>query len=169
MGEEAGGNNSQGKSSADDEVDQQRLESVLEKVADRRGGEVAEAVRLIVQRNVRSGRMRSVFAQVEGINLEDYVWRVADRYQNPGPYLVAEQGVRQRYLWEALFPSLQQWAYNWHLDRGLTTRNAVDRASACAKQAALLIARRPFPYDIEFDAWAITLLRQVCAGKNRPQ
>jgi hypothetical protein len=160
-------NNSHGKFTANDEAHQQRLERVLKQIAKHQGDEVAQVVRLIIQRNLRSGRMQSVLVQLEAITLEDYVRRVADYYQNPGPYLVAGQGGQPRYLWEALFPVLKQWAYHWHLERGLTVAEAVDRASTCAKQAALLIAGRAFPYDTEFDVWAVTLLRQVCAGSKR--
>jgi hypothetical protein len=167
MSEELGRNNSHGKFTADDEGHQQRLESALKQIAHDQGDEVAQAVRLIVQRNLRSGRLRSVLVQLEAISLEDYVRRVTDCYQNPGPYLVAGQGGRPRYLWEALFPVLQQWAYNWHLGHGLSAAMAADRASTCAKQAALLISSRAFPFDTEFDVWAITLLRQVCAGSKR--
>jgi hypothetical protein len=169
MSEAADPANGRDNSNGGDEMDQARLENTFKQVADQRGAEVAAAVRLIIQRNLRSGRLHTVLAYLDNYTLEDYVWRVADRYQNPGPYLVGGPEQQQPYSWETLFPVLQRWAYNWYLDRGFTDPVARDRASAGARQAALLIIGRSFPYDTEFDVWALTLLRQACAGKNRPQ
>jgi hypothetical protein len=167
MSEEIGPHNGQDNSTGNEDVDEAYLERIFSKIADQWGDEAARAVRLIVERNLRSGRIQAALTQLDNLTLEEYVRRVADRYQNCGPYLVGTPEQRQSYRWDALFPTLLQWAYNWYLSRGFTEPVARDRASASARQAALLIAGQTFPYDTEFDVWAITLLCQACAGRKR--
>lgn len=141
---------------------EEHLESVFDQVAGRCGDAVARNVRLIIGRNLRSGRVRAVLAQTKSATLSDYVWRVAAYYQKPGPYLV--DGPCGRALsWQPLFSALQEWAYHWHLRHGATPAEASHQATACARRALLLIAHRPFSYDVAFDTWALALLQQICA------
>jgi hypothetical protein len=141
------------------------LETVFDELADRCGETVARNVRLIIGRNLRSGRAGTVLAQTKDITLVDYVWRVAACYQEPGPFLV-DSPPGHKLSWQPLFGALQEWAYNWHLHQDLTAGEASQRATACARRALLLIAHRPFSYDVAFDAWAITLLQQICTLEN---
>jgi hypothetical protein len=140
---------------------EEHLESVFDQLAGRCGETVARNVRLIIGRNLRSGRAGTVLAQTKNITLADYVWRVAAHYQNPGPFLV-DRPPGHEFSRQPLFGALQEWAYNRHLCQGFTAGEAWQRAIGCARRTLLLIAHRPFSYDVAFDAWAITLLQQIC-------
>jgi hypothetical protein len=143
----------------------EHLEAVFDQVGHRCGESVASNVRLIVERNLRSGRVASVLAQTKNLTLADYVWQVVACYQNPGPYLI-ENGHGRQLSCQPLFTVLQEWAYNWQLRHGLTPAEASHEATTCARRALLLITHRAFSYDVPFDAWAIVLLRQICAEKQ---
>jgi hypothetical protein len=142
--------------------DESQLEAIFVQVGQRHGAAVARQVRLVVDRNLRSGRAGMVLAQTRGLTLAEYVWRVAGHYQEPGPYFSDSRHGRELNC-QALFTRLQMWAYNWHVRHGMTEERAAQQAPICGRRALLLIAHRPFTYDVPFDAWAVTLLRQLCA------
>jgi hypothetical protein len=142
--------------------DETQLEAIFAQVGQRYGAVVARQVHLIVGRNLRSGRAGMVLAQTRNLTLADYVWRVVAQYREPGPYFSDSRHGRELNC-QTLFASLQAWAYNWYVRHGQTEEQAAQQASTSGRRALLLIAHRPYTYDVPFDAWAVTLLRQLCA------
>lgn len=127
----------------------------------------AASIRPIIFENLhRGGAKNRVCTYLEtnpGKTAVDYVYHVADYYEELGSYLCQLQQEKGVHVWEPLFVQMQWWAYNYlcrkHFPAGQET---FQLAQDCAANAGAILVHAYFPYDTAFDAWAFTIVLNHC-------
>lgn len=143
---------------------QQAVERALHLLAEQRGKELERAVSPIVFTSLSKGRIQT-FLERQDYSPADYVRHVADHYEQWHDHVHAVQVEKRSDVWQPLYEQLQQWAFRLLPRMGYPAY--VDRddhrqqAYACAAKAALVLIDAYFPYDVDFEAWAYVLLRNV--------
>jgi hypothetical protein len=125
----------------------------------------------IVRANFNDGRVHLFLEGSQAPGVEDYVRLVVKTYRQLSPYVHNLQVRRAKAAILPLYEQLQTWAYNLLLQKSHAPGMAsLKGAEICGQTALLAILAAPFPYDIQFESWAMIRLRQVCreagAGYN---
>jgi hypothetical protein len=128
-------------------------------------------IRRIVRANLSDGRVHLFLEGPGPPGIEDYVRLVAKTYRQLSPYIHDLQVRRAKAVILPLYEQLQTWAYNLLLQKSHAPGMAsLKGAEICGQSALLAILAAPFPYDTQFEPWAMMRLRQVCreagAGNN---
>jgi hypothetical protein len=131
----------------------------------------AGAIHDIVRANFTNGRVQVFLQGHDSVNVQDYVYLVVKTHRQLSTYLYDLQVRRFEKDLLPLFEQLQLWAYNLLLQKDHAPGMAsLAGAEKCARNALRAILSTPFPYDTEFEPWAIIRLRHVCreagAGSN---
>jgi RNA polymerase sigma factor (sigma-70 family) len=141
---------------------EEALEEGLKLEAASQGKQVAQALRLIIAANLRSGRVGYFLDEVEGREPAEYVSRVTGFYEALSLYLHQVQVEKLDEVWRPLFEKLQRWIYNFLLNNHFAAGpHTHQRAVEYATEAAVALLTAHFPYDTSFDAWAFILARNV--------
>ena len=143
---------------------QETIEQALHRLAEQRGSELATAVASITFTNLGKGRVQN-FLERQGYSPSDYVWRVADKYEQWHDHLYAVQIEKRADVWPPLYEQLQKWAFHYLPRIGYPSYASRDerlqQAQVCAAEASLVLINAFFPYDVNFDPWACILLQNV--------
>jgi hypothetical protein len=133
----------------------------------------ATAVRVytILRLNYRQGRVHLFLEGRDAPTVQDYVSLVVRTHHELATYLHDLQMCRSKRLILPLYEQLQRWAYHHLLEKchapGMATFKGAEK---CARNALPAIMAARFPYDTEFESWALIRLRQACrdagAGHN---
>jgi RNA polymerase sigma factor (sigma-70 family) len=137
------------------------IENALGILSDQRGEDFTARIRPILYANLDRGRIQG-FIEGEIGRVQDYVLRVAEKYDNLSPYMKKLQSEESTNVWEPLIIKLQGWAYNY-LRNNMLDLHPLDIAQECANEAAITILGAHFPYDTEFEPWAHVLVKNICS------
>jgi hypothetical protein len=146
------------------------LEREVEAISQTLSPAAAVELDLIVRANFNDGRVDLFLEGDPSLDIHDYVRLVAETYQQLSPYLHDLQARRSDGAILPLYEQMQRWAYNLLLQKGHTPgMPALEAAVGYARDAILAILLTSFPYDTQFEPWAMLRLRQVCrqAGLGR--
>lgn len=137
-------------------------------VAAKLGPDTAAKIREIVDKNHQYGRLHTYLEGNQGCAPGHYVRLVTEIYQQQHLYLRQVQRLRSETEWEPLYEQIKKWTFSYLRSRGLapgpdTGQLAVDYAA----EASLALIKARFPYDTEFDAWAVVITRNICARHMR--
>jgi RNA polymerase sigma factor (sigma-70 family) len=140
------------------------IEQALDLLAEQRGLALKTAVSPFIYTNLDKGRVHNYLERPDS-SPADYVWRVADQYEQWHDYLCAVQIEKRDDVWQPLYKKLQTWAFRFLPRIGYPTYASRDdhiqQAHACAAKAALTLITACFPYDTNFDPWAYVILQNV--------
>lgn len=139
-----------------------KIENALQSLAEQRGTDWAAKIRPIIYANLDRGRVQGFIE--EDIDLvDDYVQRVANKYEALNPVIYELQMKRSSKVWGPLFEKMLKWAYNFlkkhSFNEEMVTR---DSAAECATEAAVIILNAYFPYDTELEPWVQVILQHAC-------
>ncbi|MCI0398696.1 MAG: hypothetical protein L0332_16220 [Chloroflexi bacterium] len=137
------------------------LEAAIHALSGHIGPEKLERIRAIVQTNLARGRL-DLYLSDHLHTPQDYVRRVAGYYERLHPTLHSLQVLKSEETWLPLYERLQRWAYKFLVRQGVASAQAASLMVEAAQAAAVTIATTYFPYDVEFEPWAVTILRQSC-------
>jgi RNA polymerase sigma factor (sigma-70 family) len=150
--------------SRESEALQRTLKQALHLLTEQKGAELATAVTPIIFTNLDKGRMQT-FLEKQNCTPSDYVRRVANTYEQWHEYVQAVQIEKRTDVWQPLYEQLQKWAYSYLPRIGYPSYARRDerlqQAQTCAAEAAVTLLDAYFPYDVNFDPWACTLLQNV--------
>jgi RNA polymerase sigma factor (sigma-70 family) len=127
----------------------------------------AASIRPIVFENLNRGgtndRVCTYLGANPGKTPVDYVYHVADYYEELGSYLCQLQQEKSVHVWEPLFVEMQWWAYNFLRRKDFPPgQQTFQMAKDCAANAGGKLVQAYFPYDTDFDAWACTIVQNHC-------
>jgi RNA polymerase sigma factor (sigma-70 family) len=137
------------------------MEIALGTLSEQRGNEIAVRIRSILYTNLDRGRIQG-FIEGEIDRVQDYVWRVVDKYISLNPYIKELQKEGAANAWEPLIKKLQSWAYN-SLRNDVVDMPPLENAQECANEAAITILGAHFPYDTDFEPWAYVIVKNICS------
>lgn len=119
-------------------------------------------IRTIIAANLDRGRVQR-FIGDDIARVEKYVNHVVEQFQELSPLLHQLQVSQSTDAWLPLYEELQQWAYNFFLNKGFYPgQETKDVAIARATDAAVEILSAHFPYDTDFKPWAHVILQNTC-------
>ena len=145
-----------------------QVENALLEVQQEEEPALARAVAHIVWANAEQGRLAKFLAAGDVADERDYVRCVVSRYREQYDYVRRLQESEDAQVWEALFTRLQKRAYGVLTKKQfLIPGERYEHAVQCATDAALVIARRRFPFDTYFHAWANVVVYYVCGNHVR--
>lgn len=117
----------------------------------------------VVWLNVTRGRVEAFLGAGRERNLEAYIQRVVDNYCQHHARVEGLQRDRDSALWDPFYQEIQSWVYDYLLGHGFVpnegTFRLVENYSSFAVEQLL---RAHFPYDIQFERWARTVVQNVC-------
>ncbi|MFZ0547290.1 MAG: RNA polymerase sigma factor [Candidatus Promineifilaceae bacterium] len=124
-------------------------------------------IRTIIFENLTRGgnpnRLQNYLQAHPGTTPCDYVFRVADYYEDLNGYLYEVQEKKSNLVWEPLFVQLQWWAYNFLRKKDFPNGGKTFQlAKDCAADAGGELVKAYFPYDTSFEAWACTIVQNHC-------
>lgn len=156
-----------------DRLKLQTLEDALSPIEVEKGKKMTEAIRPIIYTNLARGRIQQYLDEQQNVNLTDYVRIVAHKYEHLHSYLIKVQVEKDPEIWEELFQKLQRWAYEFlRSKQEVVGRNIIQDAIDCAANASSTILVAQFPFDIDFERWAVLLVQNACekliAQKQQP-
>jgi RNA polymerase sigma factor (sigma-70 family) len=142
------------------------LEDALAWLAHEEGEEAAALVRPIAWANWQ--RIGKYLQRNPDNSLRDYVHTVHKTHRRLHPKIHKIQIERSPELWDDLFGQMQKWVYNYLLGQGFyRSSQTLALAVEYATEAAIALLQSRFPYDVEFEPWAITLTQNVCRKQIR--
>jgi RNA polymerase sigma factor (sigma-70 family) len=132
---------------------------------------LAESVAQIVARNLKSGRaqrvttiQRNTTSADNQVGLETYIDRVITTYLKEHRR-IARLADRDNAEWALLFEQLSNRAYNMLLRWRVPSDLATDRSIDFAQDTCEIIFVHPYPFDVNFDAWATLILKNRILGQ----
>lgn len=139
------------------------LKKAIERFATLEGGKWTAALEPILLTNHARGRVRYFLDHHENSNLEDYIRRVADYYEQLHEYIHQVQQERRADVWEPIFQKLHRWAFGRLRYKGYPVEEIHRRQHHvhCATESAMRILRAHFPYDTGFDPWAFVIVEKM--------
>jgi len=148
----------------DDRLDAE-VKAALAEFISQEDGRLGATVAAIVNANHEKGRVRS-FVSGNGLTVDEYIVRVRQYYQQYQSYLDALQIQKDDAEWLSLFAKMQQWAFRFLRQHTRTKflphRRRVQLTHDCATEACAVLLHAVYPYDVEFDPWAVMLQQNVC-------
>lgn len=118
----------------------------------------------IIWANWESGRIKTVLENHESLEIAGYIQRVLDTYDQWHKHVQLLQGGDED-TWKPFYALLQRWAYRlierWQVV-GSQREGILEFAQACAGETAIVLLRKPFPFDVHFHQWAYQVLRFSC-------
>ena len=138
------------------------LEQALRLLKKERGEKIVGKLRPILFSNLDRGRIQ-FFIDGDQKRVHDYVWLVADCYEQQHVYLHDLQIKRLDSVWRPLRKKLQKWSYKYFIRINfLSDEETWMIAHSQATEAAISILSAHFPYDTDFDAWAHVIVYNSC-------
>ncbi len=121
------------------------------------------ALEPILLRNHARGRVRYFLKHQENGDLEDYIRRVADYYEQLHEYIHQIQQERRAEVWEPIYKKLHSWAFGRLQQKGLLIEEIRRHQHHvhCATEAAVRILHAHFPYDTGFEPWAFVIVEHM--------
>lgn len=139
-----------------------KIEAILSAQALRYGEELISQVRPILANNLAHHRL-DFYADVDSLQLEEYIATVINNYSLWHEFLFAVQIERDVTVWESLLKKLIHFAYQYFLHKNFdSSQYTYEIAEECATKAAEAILLAQFPYDSNFDAWARRIVQLKC-------
>ena len=121
------------------------------------------AIRPIVLRNARSGRLGRCLSQGHYTGVGSYIQGVAAHYQAWQPTVCALLARREDELWTELLSRWQRTARRYLHRATPDLLDGLDAAAqAVAVDTAIEVLRERFPFDCDFMAWACATVRVLC-------
>lgn len=147
-------------------------QSELRQAVSRLDGQIGPAVTAeilqVLSANLAGGRIAFYLANRPSGSPDDYVRRVCECYLRLHPYLRQLQVEKSAPAWDALLAKMQRWGYSFLLKKGFDRSEATYRlAYDYSADAAAALVHARFPYDTEFDPWAVVLLQNTCRKRMR--
>ncbi|MCA9948978.1 MAG: sigma-70 family RNA polymerase sigma factor [Anaerolineales bacterium] len=150
------------------DVLQFELEQAFQAVAQEQGETAVPAIRSIILTNLDQGRIETWLGTDARRTAPAYVRLVAQKYTQYKGYLYQIQVEKTLEVWEALYATLQKWAYNYLLRKSFYRNPATSQlATTYATEAAMVLLAARFPYDRNFEPWAHVLLINICRREMR--
>lgn len=139
------------------------LKKAIERLAAQEGSLLAAALEPILLSNLARGRVRYFLEHQENSNLEDYIRRVADYYEQLHEYIHQIQQERRAEVWEPIYKKLHRWAFGRLRRKGFLVEeiHRHQHHVHCATEAAMRILHAHFPYDTDFDPWAFVIVEHM--------
>jgi len=138
------------------------MEKALEVLSEQSGIELTGKIRPILYANLDRGRVQT-FVEDDVAHVNEYVWRVVEKYLRLNALLHRLQIEKVNNDWELVLKQMEKWAYRFLLKKGY--QEVVDtweNARECASEAASKLLGAYFPYDTEFEPWAHVIVQNVC-------
>jgi RNA polymerase sigma factor (sigma-70 family) len=133
-------------------------------LAEQRGSELAAAVAPIIFTNLDKGRLQT-YLERESCSPDDYVERVANKYEKWHDHVCAVQIEKRTDVWQPLYEQLQKWAFGYlsrmSYPNYVSQDEKLEQAQACAAETAVVLIDAFFPYDVNFEPWACVVLHNV--------
>ncbi len=147
--------------SVDEDALWRELEQALDRLAGEVGQELVAAIRPIIWQSHTNGRVARRLKREPGLTPAGYVTLVCRRYQEEFDYVCRVRGVRDVVIWQSLSNKLGRAACRflkcWGYPSHLIPEVALDYTQSVVEP----ILTSHFPFDIPFDAWIITVLRNT--------
>jgi len=139
------------------------IEKTLGLLSEQGESDVVSRIKPVLHKNLAKGRIHA-FIDGDVRRVSEYVRKVVETYKRLAPMLDQLQGEHaSSEAWDSVFPKMQTWAYNFFIRKNFYPgANTQEIASECATEAALTLLEAQFPYDTGFDAWAHTIVLNVC-------
>jgi RNA polymerase sigma factor (sigma-70 family) len=139
----------------------QQVDAAIHALSGEHNAACRETIGAIVVDNLDSGRLVRFLENGTVGSVAEYVQRVVTHYGRWSDYL-ARLEQQDDETWDELYEQLQAWARG--LLRRVTFSTWAERnqhAVDCATDAALVLTRQTFPFDVNFEAWTYVVLRNV--------
>lgn len=125
--------------------------------------ELVARITSVIQVNVTRGRLETFLAARQEYEPEAYYQHVVENFHQNHAIVNGLQVERDSLLWENLYHCVQSWVYNYLIRRGFmpnegTFRQVENYTSFAVEQ----LLKAHFPYDIQFERWARTVVQNVC-------
>jgi RNA polymerase sigma factor (sigma-70 family) len=138
------------------------MEKALKSLEEQKGNEIAIRIRPILYTNLDRGRLQD-YIEGEISRVDDYVWRVEDKYLHLSVFIKDLQTDRVESVWAPLFEQMCVWANNFLRRKSffanITTQEI---ALGCATEAAINLLHAYFPYDTDFEPWVHVIVQNAC-------
>ena len=114
-------------------------------------------------KNLKNGRGNFFLENIPNASPQDYVFHVVETYERLSPYVQGVQIERSPDIWIELYETLQKFAYNFLVKKGLYSgKSTFHLGIDCATDAAIAILDARFPYDTDFDPWIYNFVKFAC-------
>ncbi len=138
------------------------IDAALAGITARYGEEVATSIRPILLANVRNGRFKT-FSEGQNLPLLKYVERLTDGYQKHHRFIKKLQVEKEDLAWGPLYSQISAWIFNLFLRKGFAPEYCrAEIVPELAQEASIQILNAQFTYDVDFDPWAYTIVRDTC-------
>ncbi len=133
------------------------------------GAATVATVEPILYANLERGRIQCYLARYapgepetiqQRVNI--YVERVADYYRRCRPAVLQIQFNKEEAAWIQLMDNMDRWARCYCQNSRLSGPERGEVVEAAVMDAAAIVLRSPFPYDVEFDAWVYVIVQNAC-------
>jgi RNA polymerase sigma factor (sigma-70 family) len=154
------------KANEDGDLLEQAIQTALQNLAEDKGGELAKIIHRILSANMERGRLQVFLERNEDNAPGDYVRVISECYAKLNAYVHQVQVEKTEEVWNPLFRKMQHWAYSWWLKHNFPP--GVETfliAQDCAAEAAAALVNAHFPFDTDFEAWAVVLVQYICLQK----
>lgn len=151
----------------DDEAIQKAVHKEIDLLATRKGKEFAQTINKILQINFDRKRIQRFLSENTTHTPEEYFQRVESYYEELSPYLHKLQIDKDAATWRELIQKFRSWAYRflsrWELEPSIRKQYTID----CSNDAAAVLINGHFPYDVNFEPWACTVVHNICRKHMR--
>lgn len=147
---------------------QEELDRALARLATRAGKPLADAIRPVLQENLKRGRIQYHLSHTAGSTVSNYVEQVATNYKRCHAHLHQLQVEKSSEVWVPLLKKMECWAYSFLIKNNFVHSEETHQlAQDYSTDAAAVLVRAHFPYDTEFESWAVVLLQHTCRKQLR--
>lgn len=144
------------------------IEQALANFAMRISPEQYTFVRQIIYTNLSRARLKYFLNKHPGHAPTDYVEHVVETYLRLTDYLTQVQVKKTEEVWEPLFERIKKWCGRFLIKNGFSYKPETNELIyEYAQEAALALVHARFPYDTEFDPWAVVIVHNVCLKRMR--
>lgn len=150
------------------QIDDLELTQALDELAAKTSSPIAAQISEILRANQKRKRIAYYFEQSPGTSIGDYVMQVSDIYTRLHPYIHELQVEKSEKALNDLLKKMDFWARSFLSRKGFEFSEATRQlARDICMDAAAAVVKAYFPYDTEFDPWAVVLLQNICRKQLR--